>query len=64
MKAYTVEDHRKFIHALLTRDIRRAAAQVQRSEIDSNTREKIGPPLRKSRPDCGCWPSTTLTARS
>ncbi len=41
MGSYSNEDHRKFVYALIARDIRRLTAKIQRANIDDDTREMI-----------------------
>ena len=39
MSSYTGEDHRKFVYALIARDIRRLAAKVHRANMDDDRNE-------------------------
>jgi hypothetical protein len=41
------EDHRKFSHALVSRDIRRLTALIYRADIDDETRAMIDPALEQ-----------------
>lgn len=41
VSSYTNEDHRKFVYALIARDIRRLTAKVHRANVDDDTRQMI-----------------------
>ena len=47
MSSYTAEDHRKFVYALIARDIRRLAARVHRANMDVDDRNEIAAALEQ-----------------
>jgi hypothetical protein len=47
MNSETAEDHRKFVYALLSRDVRRLTAKIHRADIDGDTRDMIDSALEQ-----------------